>query len=97
MSEHGENPPAQAVPEPMCDYICLKDDGHVERGEPHFMGYRLPSPQEAAVTVERLHADLAAAYTVIRRLYGISTASGVKLAATPEELAVFRKAQEAQR
>jgi hypothetical protein len=30
---------------PKCDHICLKDDGHVERGEPHFYGYELPSPR----------------------------------------------------
>ncbi|MFN2591500.1 MAG: hypothetical protein ABR532_01530 [Candidatus Dormibacteria bacterium] len=32
-------------PKPKCDHICLKDDGHVERGEPHFYGYELPSPR----------------------------------------------------
>lgn len=31
--------------EPRCDHICLKGDGHVERGEPHFYGYELPSPR----------------------------------------------------
>ena len=24
-----------------CDHVCLKDSGHVDRGEPHFYGYRL--------------------------------------------------------
>jgi hypothetical protein len=33
--------------EPKCDHICLKDDGHVERGEGHFYGYELPSPRQA--------------------------------------------------
>lgn len=32
-------------PPPRCDHICLKDDGHVERGEPHFYGYENPSPR----------------------------------------------------
>ena len=30
-----------------CDHICLLDDGHVDRGEPHFYGYELPSPRAA--------------------------------------------------
>lgn len=30
---------------PRCDHICLLDDGHVERGEPHFYGYEIPSPR----------------------------------------------------
>lgn len=30
---------------PMCDHICLLEDGHVDRGEPHFYGYELPSPR----------------------------------------------------
>lgn len=29
-----------------CDHICLLDDGHVERGKPHFYGYEVPSPRE---------------------------------------------------
>lgn len=32
----------------MCDHICLKDDGHVERDEPHFYGYEHPSPRAVA-------------------------------------------------
>lgn len=51
--EHDVNPDLSAEsvaavdphPEPKCDHICLKDDGHVERGEPHFYGYEHPSPR----------------------------------------------------
>ena len=32
---------------PKCDHICLLDDGHVDRGEPHCYGYELPSPRGA--------------------------------------------------
>jgi hypothetical protein len=34
-----------AEPTVRCDHICLLDDGHVERGEPHFYGYEHPSPR----------------------------------------------------
>ena len=43
---------------PMCDHICLKDDGHVERGEPHFYGYELPSPRADRVALENVEALL---------------------------------------
>lgn len=58
-SQHADDERAQ-VPErtPKCDHICLKDDGHVERGEPHFYGYELPSPRQA---VDEL-SNLAPAY-----------------------------------
>jgi hypothetical protein len=42
---------------PMCDHICLKDDGHVERGEPHFYGYELPSPRAEREVRERVEAE----------------------------------------
>lgn len=37
--------PMVADETPRCDHICLKDAGHVERGEPHFYGYEIPSPR----------------------------------------------------
>lgn len=36
------NEPMQAEVEKMCDHRCILDDDHVERGEPHYYGYRLP-------------------------------------------------------
>jgi hypothetical protein len=44
--------PAVPTPEPMCDHICIRDAGHVERGEPHFYGYELPSPRDAVRKLE---------------------------------------------
>lgn len=41
-------------PKPKCDHICLKDDGHVDRGEPHFYGYENPSPRGHPTDYERL-------------------------------------------
>ena len=49
--------------------------------------------RDEADELERLHADLAAAYAVIRRHADGRCMEFV--AVTPEELAVFRKAQEA--
>jgi hypothetical protein len=51
MSPRGEiDDDVPAVPEPRvrCDHICLLDDGHVDRGEPHFYGYEIPSPRRSA-------------------------------------------------
>lgn len=38
----------------MCDHICLKDDEHVARGEPHFYGYENPPPR----ITERTRLDI---------------------------------------
>lgn len=46
--------PMAAEPELRCDHICLKDDGHVERGEPHFYGYEIPSPRVLKAENDRL-------------------------------------------
>jgi len=35
-------------PKQRCDHICLLTDDHVQRGEPHFYGYELPSPRLSA-------------------------------------------------
>lgn len=43
-----------AEPEPLCEHRCLKDDGHVERGELHFYGYNLPSDRSV---IERLTSE----------------------------------------
>ena len=43
--------------EPRCDHICLRDDGHVERGEPHFYGYELPSPRSLDKYLRRIMAS----------------------------------------
>lgn len=40
---------AEAVPRKKCDHICLLDDDHVDRGEPHFYGYENPSPRSERV------------------------------------------------
>jgi hypothetical protein len=51
-----------ATNEAKCDHICLKDAGHVERGEPHFYGYEHPSPRDSEATLAigsaRLHVAL---------------------------------------
>lgn len=31
--------PMQAEPVVYCEHRCLKDEDHIERGEPHFYGY----------------------------------------------------------
>jgi hypothetical protein len=33
--------PMQAEPVVYCEHRCLKDEDHIERGEPHFYGYLL--------------------------------------------------------
>lgn len=43
--EDMEPQPSVADDTPRCDHICLLDDGHVERGEPHFYGYENPPPR----------------------------------------------------
>jgi hypothetical protein len=45
-----ENPPMEAQPVKRCDHICLKDDNHLERMEPHFYGYENPSPRQPSIT-----------------------------------------------
>jgi hypothetical protein len=45
-------------PAPKCDHICLKDEGHVERGEPHFYGYELPSPRQGVKMPADKHATV---------------------------------------
>jgi hypothetical protein len=47
------------IDEPQCDHICLKDEGHVERGEPHFYGYRVPGPWERYVAMQRERDEFA--------------------------------------
>jgi hypothetical protein len=49
-----------------CDHICLKDDGHVARGEPHFYGYEVPSPRNLFARLAEAEARLARAEAVIK-------------------------------
>ena len=56
-------------PRPKCDRLCLclKDPGHVERGEPHFYGYENPPPRcaHARTDIPALVAELRAAREVV--------------------------------
>ena len=117
VSEHGEALACEVCGDTERDVefnghvICCVDD------EPCFAAYRSLSDAERrtlrrarlqrerrgdADTIERLHADLTAAYAVIRRYLYVDQFkepcfkpwADPKL--TPEELAVFRKAQEAE-
>lgn len=51
--------PKAALPDPRgrCDHICLQDGEHVERGEPHFYGYEIPSPRTLADERNALRAE----------------------------------------
>lgn len=44
------------TPEPQieCGHECLKDNSHVERGEPHFYGYSFPSKSDLRAQLAQL-------------------------------------------
>ena len=48
-----------------CDHICLLDDGHVDRGEPHQYGYELPSPR--ATQADLVEARAATTHATTQR------------------------------
>ena len=59
------------TPEPQieCGHECLKDNSHVERGEPHFYGYSFPSKSDLRAQLTQREAELAALPEKVRGRY----------------------------
>jgi hypothetical protein len=61
--------PMRPDPQTECGHECLKDDGHVERGEPHFYGYQLPSKSDLRAQLTQREAELAALREKVQGIY----------------------------
>ena len=53
-------------PVEMCDHVCLLPDVHVEKGQPHFYGYR-----GVGAEIQRLTAELDACASELARAQAV--------------------------